>query len=262
MMNATAGGFSRRRLLRCYWLEARCEFMRLVRTPSFVLPSLLFPSMFYVLFGVLLSGSRGGADMSRYFLGTYGVFGVMGVALFGFGVTIAIERERGFLALKRALPMPPGALLFAKTAMAMSFAAIISLMLATLAATLADVSLASWQWLMLFVVNVLGVIPFAAIGLLIGTWVSGQAAPAIVNLIYLPMSFLSGLWIPLSVLPDAISALAPVWPSYHLGQLALAVVEARTDGVVAHVGYLAAIAVVCHLLAARRMMHLDGIGPG
>lgn len=258
----TIAEFSAWQLMRCYWLEARCEFTRLLRTPSFVLPCLLFPSMFYLLFGVLLGGSRGGDHMARYLLATYGVFGIMGAALFGFGVTIAIERERGFLALKRALPMPPGALLFAKTAMAMIFAAIISMMLATIAATLADVSLAPWQWLALFIVNVLGVIPFAAIGLLLGTCVSGQAAPAVVNLIYLPMSFLSGLWMPLSVLPDAISGLAPVWPSWHLGQVALAVIDVRSEGVAAHIGILVAITMGSYLLAARRMTHLDQIGRG
>ena len=38
---------------------------------------------------------------------TYSVFGVMAPGLFGFGVAVAIERERGWLALKRVAPMPP-----------------------------------------------------------------------------------------------------------------------------------------------------------
>lgn len=260
-MNTLA--FPASRLIRCYLLEAKYEFMRLLRTPSFVLPSLLFPSMFYLLFGVVLGSSRGGGELPRYLLATYGVFGVMGVALFGFGVTIAIERERGFHALKRALPMPPGALLFAKMAMAMIFAAIISLMLATIAATLAGVSLAPLQWLLLFLINVLGVLPFAAIGLWIGTLVSGQAAPAIVNLIYLPMSFLSGLWMPLSVLPDFLGRLAQAWPSYHLSQIALAVVGRDAGGnIVGHVAVLLAITLGCFLLARARLVNIDHMGSG
>ena len=63
-------------------------------------------------------------------------------------------------------------------------------------------------------------LPFAAIGLLIATLCSGQASPAIINLIYLPMAFLSGLWMPLSILPGWIAGAAPVWPSYHLAQIA------------------------------------------
>ena len=247
--------------VRSYLLEARYEFLRLLRTPSFALPSLLFPALFYLLFGVLLNKSNG--DAARYLLATYGIFGVMGVALVGFGVTIAIERERGFLTLKRALPMPPGALLFAKLAMAMIFATIISLILATLAATLAGVLLDPAQWLLLFAVNVLGVVPFAAIGLCIGTLVSGQAAPAIVNLVYLPMSSLSGLWMPLSVLPDAIGRFAPVWPSYHLGRISLAVLgQEDSGGVPGHVAVLLATTLGCFLLARRQLANAEQVGPG
>ena len=106
---------------RSYLLEARCEFLRLLRTPSYAIPTLLFPSLFYLLFGVLLNHRQG--DAARYLLATYGSFGVMGVGLFAFGVTVAIERDQGLLRYKRALPMPPGAYLFAKAAMAVLFAA-------------------------------------------------------------------------------------------------------------------------------------------
>lgn len=239
--------------LRCYWLEAKHELLRLLRTPSFVLPTLLFPPLFYVLFGVLLAG-RGGGDAARYMLATYGVFGIMGAALFGFGVTIAVERERGFLTLKRALPMPAGAYLLAKMAMAMVFAAVISAVLAVLAVTLAKVSLAPAQWALLLVVNVLGVLPFCAIGLYIGSAVGGSAAPAVVNLLYMPMSFLSGLWLPLAMLPAVFAKLAPVWPSYHLGQIALKVVGRDAGGSLAmHVGVLVVVTVALFVLARARL---------
>ncbi len=236
-----------------YLLEAKYEFLRLWRTPSFVLPTLLFPALFYVLFGVLLTGTRGG-DISRYLLATYGVFGVMGSALFGFGVTIAIEREQGLLRYKRALPMPPGALLVAKMAMAMVFASMISVLLAVIAMTLAGVSLAPTQWLLLFVVNVLGVLPFCAIGLWIGTLVGGSAAPAVVNILYLPMAFLSGLWMPLSILPAILGKLAPVWPSYHLAQIALKVVDRDAGGPLwKHLLVLLVVTLACFFLARRRL---------
>lgn len=239
--------------LRCYWLEAKHELLRLLRTPSFVLPTLLFPPLFYVLFGVLLGG-KGGGEAARYLLATYGVFGIMGAALFGFGVTVAIERERGFLALKRALPMPPGAYLLAKMAMAMVFAAIISLVLALLAVTLAKVSLQPGQWALLFTINVLGVLPFCAIGLYIGSLVGGSGAPAVVNLLYLPMSFLSGLWLPLAMLPAVFARIAPVWPSYHLGQIALKVVGHDAGGSLAlHLGVLVVVAAAFFVLARARL---------
>ena len=239
--------------LRCYWLEAKHELLRLLRTPSFVLPTLLFPPLFYVLFGVLLGG-KGGGEAARYLLATYGVFGIMGAALFGFGVTVAVERERGFLTLKRALPMPPGAYLLAKMAMAMVFAATISLILAVLAVSLAKVSLQPAQWALLLAINVLGVLPFCAIGLYIGTLVGGSAAPAVVNILYLPMSFLSGLWLPLAMLPAVFARLAPVWPSYHLGQIALKVVGRDAGGsLVLHLGVLGVVTAAFFVLARARL---------
>ncbi|MGH8108380.1 MAG: ABC transporter permease, partial [Arenimonas sp.] len=58
----------------------------------------------------------------------------------------------------------------------------------------------------------------------IGTLVNSQAAPAIVNFIYLPMAFLSGLWLPISMLPKFLGTIAPIWPSYHASQIALKVI--------------------------------------
>lgn len=241
-------------LLRSYRLEAKYEFLRALRTPMFAVPTLLFPALFYLLFGIVLSGSRGGIAAAQYLLATYGVFGVIGASLFGFGVSVAIERENGYLELKRALPMPPGAYLLAKMAMAVLFSAIISVMLAVLAATLAKVSLAPWQWLALLLVNLAGALPFCAIGLYIGSLVGGSGAPAVVNLLYLPMAFLSGLWMPLHILPPVFAKLAPLWPAWHLGQLALKVVGRDSGAPVAmHFAVLAGFTVVFFLLARRRL---------
>lgn len=237
--------------VRSYLLEARYECLRLLRTPSFAVPSLLFPALFYLLFGVLLNKSSG--DAARYLLATYGVFGVMGVGLFAFGVTVALEREQGFLIYKRALPMPPGAYLFAKMSMATLFASMISLLLAVLAATAGGVELRASQWLLLFAVNVIGVLPFAALGLYIGSLIGGQGAPAVVNILYLPMAFLSGLWLPLKLLPAWIARFAPVWPSYHHAQIALKVIDMDGGGpLVLHVGVLLGVTVLFFLLARRR----------
>lgn len=239
------------RFLRSYLLEAKYEFLGLLRTPMFALPTLLFPVMFYLLFGVAMN--RGGG-VGQYLLATYGVFGVMGAALFGFGVTVAMDRERGLLALKRALPVPPGAYLLAKMAMALLFSAMVCLLLAVIAATLAGVQLSPAQWLLLWTVHVAGALPFCALGLYIGSLAGGSAAPLVVNLLYLPMSFLSGLWLPLSSLPDALARLAPAWPSYHHGQLALKVVGMDAGQPVAvHLGVLAVVTLGFFVLARARL---------
>ena len=233
-----------------YFLESKFEFLRVLRTPAFAVPTLLFPPMFYLLFGLLLNGKSGSA--AHFLFATYSVFGVMAPGLFGFGVSVAIERERGWLALKRVAPMPPGAYLLAKMIMASLFALIIYIVLALMAYFLGGVRLDAIQWLLLACISVLGVLPFCAIGLLIGSRVNASAAPAVVNFVYLPMAFLSGLWVPLNMLPPFISQLAPLWPSYHLAVLALTTIG-NGDGsaIVPHILMPLAFTVVAFAIARR-----------
>ena len=97
-----------------------------------------------------------------------------------------------------------------------------------------------------------GSIPFCALGLAIGCYAAPNAAPAVVNILFLPMSFCSGLWLPLQLLPKFLQRLAPFLPSTHLGQLALQQVGFGHPGSAAvHVAALVAFTVAFLLLALR-----------
>jgi ABC-2 type transport system permease protein len=60
-------------------------------------------------------------------------------------------------------------------------------------------------------------------GLLMALLVPANAAPGVINLIYLPMSFLSGLWVPIKFMPHWLQSIAPFLPTYHLSQLMLGI---------------------------------------
>lgn len=252
-MNQSAHELPSHSVSRSYLLEAKFEFLKLVRTTAFAVPALLFTPLFYLLFGILIARGQGG-EAARYLLWTYAVFGVAGNGLFSFGVTVALERDQGFLRYKRALPMPPGAYLCAKMLMASMFAFVTISLLAVLAASVGKVSMTPMQWIILFALNIVGVLPFCALGLWIGTLTSGQGAPAVVNLIYLPMAFLSGLMLPLSILPKFLQTLAPVWPSFHLSQIGLSVIGKHVGGSLwVHAAFLLIVTVVFSWLAIRRL---------
>jgi ABC-2 type transport system permease protein len=98
-------------------------------------------------------------------------------------------------------------------------------------------------------VTVAGALPFGALGLAIGYWAGPNSAPALVNLIYLPMSICSGLWFPIQMLPSLMQKIAPVFPAFHLAQLGLRIlglgqprVEAATSVLVLAGFTLAALA--------------------
>ncbi len=227
---------------RPYVLEGRYELVKLMRLPAYALPTIAFPLMFYLLFGIAMSGTRvtGGRNIAGYLLATYGAFGVIGAGLFAFGVGVAVERAQGWLLLKRASPMSPGAYIFGKVAASMAFAGVIVALLGLCGVLLGGVRLTLSQWTLLFAALVLGTAPFCAIGLALGYAAGPNSAPAIVNLVHLPTALASGLWIPIHMLPHAMQSLAPWLPQYHLGQLALTITGgARDTNTAGHVMALA-----------------------
>lgn len=227
--------------------ETRYEFLRLLRTRTFSFSVIGFPVMFYVLFGLLLNRGQhyGGVAVSRYLLGGYAVFGALGAALFGVGVSLAGELGAGWLELKRASPMPPIAYLAAKCINAMAFGSIIVSLLTLLGVTMGHVQITPREFAGILSLAVLCAIPFASIGLLVAQLVPMNSAPGITNLIYLPMSFLGGLWLPVQALPAILQKTAILLPTYHAGQLMFRILGAPSLGSAAqHWSYLAAFTVL------------------
>lgn len=232
--------------------ETRMEFLRLLRQPAYVVPTLLFPLFFYLVFGILFG--RGQPGTGAYMLATYGTFGTISPALYGFGVGFALERGAGWLELKRTTPMPALAPFAAKLAASVAFALLVFAELGALAVAAGGVHLPLQQWLLLGCVFMAGSIPFGAFGLALGTLVRPRAAVAVVNLVYMPMALLSGLWVPLYLFPPGLREAAVVFPTYHMAELALtAIGRAKSGGPVPHVAMLGAFSILCLLFAARRL---------
>jgi ABC-2 type transport system permease protein len=202
---------------RIFRKETQYEFIRMLRTRAFSLSVIGFPVMFYLLFG---SSNRHNM-FARYLMPSYSCMGVVSACLFGIGMGIALERAQGWLELKQASPMPRFAYLAAKTISCAAFALVIVAALVTLGITLGGVTLTAVEALKLAGVVLTGSIPFTAMGLLVALLVPANAGPGVINLIYLPMSFASGFWMPVNYLPHWLQVITPALPTYHLAQLAL-----------------------------------------
>jgi ABC-2 type transport system permease protein len=202
---------------RIFAKETRYEFVKLLRTRAFSLSVIGFPVMFYLLFGT----SNRHNMFARYLMPSYSCMGVVSACLFGIGMGIALERAQGWLELKQASPMPRFAYLAAKTISCAAFALVIVAALVVLGVTLGGVTLTVGEAFKLALVVLAGSIPFTAMGLLVALLVPPNAGPGVINLIYLPMSFASGFWMPVTYLPHWLRIIAPALPTYHLGQIAL-----------------------------------------
>lgn len=245
-----------RRTLRAYLVEAKLEMLAALRTPGFAIPFIVVPVAAYLLFGVLIAGNAAagehGPGIADYL---FAGFGVMAVAMPGIfsGVVVATEREGRLLELKRALPLPPGAAIVAKVAMSIGIAAIAVTLVAGAALAAGKITVSLTQVAIIWGVLVVGTIPFSALGLLVGSLVSASAAPAYGNLVFLPMIWLSGLFIPL---PKALERWVIVWPTFHLDQLALGLAGVEQFTFIPPAmaaAALAGVTVLCGGLAVRRL---------
>ena len=243
------------RVFGAYVAEATFETKRHLKSPAFALPFLIIPVAMY-LFITSLGGDPSQAPKPelrmpiRMFTG-FSVMGVMGPALFAFGMAVAVDRDFGLLRLKRALPMPPMAYMLAKMVMAALFSVAITATMTIAAALVKGLQLSAAQFLAVASICVVGTLPFAAIGLFIGARVSGRTSPAWVNLAYIPMTYLSGLFFPV---PEAVRVLTLASPAFHLNQLALqAAGVAAVMPATMHVAGLLGVTVLFSGLAAWRV---------
>lgn len=203
--------------LRLFRQEARYEFVKMLRTRAFSLSVIGFPVMFYLLFGAANRHN----EFARYLVASYSCMGMISACLFGLGTGISMDRAYGWLELKQASPMPRMAYIGAKILTCAAFAAIIVAILLALGTTMGGVKISMSEIAHLYAVALPGVLPFASMGLLIALLVPANAAPGIINLIYLPMSFASGIWMPITTLPHWLQEAAVGLPTYHYAQIVL-----------------------------------------
>ena len=215
--------------------ECAAELLKSFRAPEFALPTFAFPLIFYSIFGVMMA--RGGPQ-AAYLLATFGVFAVMGPAMFGFGVGVALEKDRGWLDLKRVVPMPVWIYLVAKLGAAVIFSAFVLAALYAIGGWAGGVALPRATWGALVLLHLAVSLPFALLGLTIGFLVKGNGAVAITNLIFIGLAIAGGLWMPLTMFPGWFQSVAPWLPSFHAGQSALALIG-MGDGLAEHLAALA-----------------------
>ena len=203
-----------------YLTEARFELTRMIRNPGIALPVLLLPCALYALFAYVIGGGWIKSDPGAgVFL--YTAFSLMAVtmpAMFGIGVTLALERDMGLLRLKRAQPAPPAAWVIAKIVAGLVLALLAYAPIVILAVVGGKLALGAGQLFGLSAALMIGTIPFTALGLMVGSLATGSSAPAFANLIYLPGCYLSGMFFPL---PASMYWQAPIWPQNHALQLAM-----------------------------------------
>ena len=197
--------------MRLVLLHARSSTLELLRYPAFLVPTLLFPAVFFLFFVAPRSPSAASAEMA-----TFAGFAVIGVAFFQFGVGIAVERASPWETYLRTLPVGPGTRLAARVLSAVLFASAAAAILVAVAVLTTQASLTPQRWLALAAMLLLGAAPFAVLGIALGYWAPVRGALPIANLLYLALSYAGGLWFRVRDLPAPVADVSPYLPTRSL----------------------------------------------
>lgn len=223
------------------------------RNPFFVLLSAILPIFFFAIFGLTYGNQRLNANftMSALIMGNMAAYAVSNLLVLNIGIGQASDRSQKLDLLQRATPLPPWIAITANAVGGLLIAALAVIVLFVFAAIAGDVRLSLLVYLNLLWRALLGAIPMLGLGLAIGYGFSGRVAPAVANLIYLPMSFLGGIFIPISIYPDWLQNIAKVLPTYHYAQLVAGAVGGATESLGWSLLWLAVWAVVLMGLGIR-----------
>jgi ABC-2 type transport system permease protein len=196
----------------------RFELIRVFRNRRFFLFTVGFPLVLYVLIAVpnRNEGSLGGSGISAPLYSMVGLaaFGTMN-AMIGGGARISYERTLGWTRQLRLTPLSVRAY-FGTKLLTAYLSALVTIAVLYAAGISLGVSLSAGMWLKMTALLLVGLLPFAALGIALGHLVGVDALGPAVGGTTALLAFLGGVWFPVG--SGTFHDIAQALPSYWLVQ--------------------------------------------
>lgn len=209
----------------------RFEVGRLLRSWKFLVITVGFPVLFYMLF--LRDHSSGkivyaGVTWREYLMVSMCSFGALIAALNAGGSRVALERAGGWARQLRVTPLPAWSYVAVKMTASMLVVLPVVVLVELVAATFGGVALSPETWVGLSVLLWATALPFSALGVLLGFAVSTEAVFPVVTGLLFVLAYFGGLFTPVSSMPGALQVAAHLLPNFHHLSLGLEVLSGRT----------------------------------
>lgn len=212
--------------MRLFWHQLRAEQRIFWRNRESAVFIFIFPIMLFLLLGSLYDGTidfdgREYPAAEVLLAGMIG-YGAANTGFAGIAIVLVIRREYAILKRLRSTPLPPGVYVAAMLVSTLVVFALQTITLFVLGYLLYDTGLPH-QLASLVPLVALGAVAFAGMGVAAASLIrSAEGASAVVNVILLPMAFLSGAFGERDY-PAALEAIANVLPLSYFIDLVLAV---------------------------------------
>jgi ABC-2 type transport system permease protein len=206
--------------MRLFLHQLRAEQKLFWRSPELAFFTFLLPILFFLLLGSAYGDDEiNGVNGYQYLLAGMIGYGAASTTFAGLALLLVIRRESGVLKRLRATPLPPATYVAAVLASIILIFLLEAAILIALGRFAYDVPLAD-SFLSLILVVLLGAASFAALGIGLTALIrSAEGSSAVVNALYLPLSFISGAFFSEDTFPDVLQKLAAILPLSHLIRL-------------------------------------------
>lgn len=204
--------------------RTRLELRSFFRSWDAVIFTFSLPTLLLVVLGSVFTGQFEGTGVtaSQIFAASMIAAGIMSTTFVSLAIEVATDRDNGTLKRLRGTPLPAAAYLLGKIGLALVTTLVqITLMLAV-AVALYDLSLPDslgdwWTFAWVLVLSVGACVP---LGIAVSRLArSARSAPAVANLPYLVLQFISGIFVnPITSLPAGIVVFASFFPVKWMGQ--------------------------------------------
>jgi ABC-2 type transport system permease protein len=228
--------------MRVFLHQLRAEQKLFWRSRELAFFTFLLPILFFLLLGSAYGDDKiNGVSGYQYLLAGMIGYGAAATTFAGLALLLVIRRESGVLKRLRATPLPPATYVAAVLASIILIFLLEAAILVAIGRFAFDVPLAG-SMLSLLVVLLVGAASFAALGVGLTALIrSAEGSSAVVNALYLPLSFISGAFFSEDTFPEVLQKLAAILPLSHLIQLARDVMV-FDDTLADHLGDLAVVA--------------------
>jgi len=182
----------------------------------------IFPLMFLVIFGSIDKGAHIGHGAGRISYDDFFVPGILAYAVIAttyvnMAISTAILRDEGVLKRMQGTPLPRWAYVAARITSTVLIMLAITIVTLALGVGAYGVHLRAATLPGFVVTLVLGTAAFATLGMGITRFIpNADAAPVVINLTVLPLTFVSGVWFPVSHLPAWLNDIAQIFPIHPL----------------------------------------------
>jgi ABC-2 type transport system permease protein len=198
--------------LRLFFHQLRAEQLIFWRSRESAVFIFIFPVMLFLLLGAVYSGKIYGVPAADAILAGMIGYGCANTGFAGLAITLVIRRENAILKRLRATPLPARTYIAAVLGSTLIVFAIQTVVLFVLGAAVYGTAGPNRVFSLVLVV-VFGAVSFAALGVgLAGLIRSAEGSSAVVNVILLPMAFLTGSFGPTRHYPQFLRAIGDVLP--------------------------------------------------